>query len=108
MDDVQLAGGNNATLEMIKGRLMSRLKMSDMGDVSRVLGMQVTSDSQSGSLTITQKDYTRGLLVKYGMQDCRPLEAPGCGKELSLVQPEESLLDDEAKRRFQAIVGSTM
>ena len=108
MDDVLLAGGNKATLEMIKGKLMGRFKMSDMGDVSRVLGMQVSRDSQAGSLTITQDDYTRGLLVKYGMQDCRPIGTPGYGKELFLVQPEERLLGDEAKRRLQAIVGSTM
>ena len=108
VDDVLLAGGNKVTLEMIKGKLMSRFKMPDTGDVSRVLGMQVTRDSQAGSLTITQEDCSRGLLVKYGMQDCRTLGTPGYGKELSLVQPEESLLDDEAKRRFQAIVGSTM
>lgn len=108
VDDVLLAGGNKATLEMLKGKLMSRFKMSDMGDVSRVLGMQVTRDIQAGSLVITQEDYTRGLLVKYGMQDCRPLGTPGYGKELSLMQPEKSLLDEEAKRRFQAIVGSAM
>ena len=48
------------------------------------------------------------MLVKYGMQDCRPLGTPGYGKELSLMQPEESLLGDEAKQRFQAIVGSSM
>ena len=108
MNDVLLTGGNKATPEMIKGKLMSWFKVSDIGDVSRVLGMQVTRESQAGSLTITQEDYTRGLLVKHGMQDCRPLGTPGYGKELSLVQPEESLLDDEAKRRFQAIFDSTM
>ena len=52
VDDVLLEGGSKATLEMIKGKLMSRFEMSDMGDVSRVLGMQVTRDNQAGSLTI--------------------------------------------------------
>ena len=42
------------------------------------------------------------------MQDYRPLGTPGYSKELFLVQPEGSLLDDEAKRRFQAIDGNTM
>lgn len=42
------------------------------------------------------------------MQGCRLLGTPGYGKELSLVQPEESLLDEEAKRRSQAVVGSAM
>ena len=107
VDDVMLVGGNKATLEMIKGKLMIRFKMSDMGDVSRVLGMKVTRYSHAGSLIITQEDYTRRML-KYGMQDCRPLGVPGYRKELSLMQPKESPLDDEAKRRFQAIVGSAM
>ena len=56
--------------------------MSDTGDESRVLGMQVTSGSQARSLTITQEDYTRGLLVTHGMQGCRPLGTPGYDKEL--------------------------
>ena len=77
MNDVLLTGGNKATPEMIKGKLMSWFKVSDIGDVSRVLGMQVTRDGQTGSLTITQEDYTRGRLIKYGMQDCRPLGTPG-------------------------------
>ena len=46
VDDVLLAGGNTTTLEMIKGKLISRVNMSAMGDVSRVLAMQVTRDSQ--------------------------------------------------------------
>lgn len=81
---------------------MSRFKMSDMGDVSPVLAMQVTRDSQAESLTITQEDYIMVLLVKYGMQDGKPSGTPGHGKELSLRQPEESFPDDEANQRFSS------
>ena len=35
------------------------------------------------------------------------LGTPGYGKELSVLKPEEGLLDDEAKRRSKAIVSST-
>lgn len=37
--------------------------MTDMGDLSRVLEVQITRDSRAGPLTITQEDYTRGLLM---------------------------------------------
>lgn len=38
------------------------------------------------------------------MQDSRPFRTLGCGKKLSLMQPEEeSLLGGEAMRRFQVI-----
>lgn len=36
------------------------------------------------------------------MQDRKSLGTPGYGNELSLMQPEESLLNDEEKHRFQA------
>lgn len=78
---------------------MSRFKMSGMGDVSRVLGMQVARDIQARSFVTIPEDYTRGLPVNCVMQGCRPLKTPEYGNDLSLMQPEESLLGEEAKRR---------
>lgn len=101
MDDELLADGKKAMLEIVKGKLLSRFKMPAVGDVSRVLGMQVTCDIQAGSLIITQEDYSRRLLLaKCGMQDCRPLGTPGFGRELALMQPEKRLLDEEENRGF--------
>lgn len=51
--------------------------MTDMCDVSRVLGMQATRDIQAGSLIITQENFTRGLLVIKSMQDWRSVATPG-------------------------------
>lgn len=108
VDDVLLVGGSMVTLEMLKGKLMSCFKVSDTEDVSRVLWMQVNRDIQAGSLVITQEDYPRGLPSKYAMQDCRALGTPGYGREFPLIQPEECLLDEEARRQFQGIAGSTL
>ena len=66
VNDLLMAGGNKATLEILQGKLMSHFKMSDMDDVSRVLGMRVISDIPTGFLVITQDNYTTRLLVKYG------------------------------------------
>ena len=44
-------------IESIKRKLMERFKMTDMGDVSLVLGMQVTGNRQNKSLTISQENY---------------------------------------------------
>ena len=63
VDDVLLAAGKKTTLGMLKGKLMSRFKISIMGDGSRVLRMHVTHDIQAGSLVITQEDYSGALPV---------------------------------------------
>ena len=87
-------------IETIKEKLMGTFKIMDMGDVSLVLGMQVTHDRERGTLTITQKNYTKSILNRFGIGSCNPLSTPVVGSELSLEQPEETLLNAEDKQRY--------
>ena len=82
--------------------------MTNMGEVSPVLGMGVTRDREKGTVTITQYNYTKSLLERYGMGNCNPTYTSGVGGELSLNQPEEKLLSKKEKQRFQVITGSVM
>ena len=72
MDDLLVIGGDIQLIEKIKRKLMDQLKMTDMGDVSLVLGMQVTRDRQGKTLTISQENYTKSILERFGMADCKP------------------------------------
>ena len=87
---------------------MKRFKMTDMGDVSLVLGMQVTRDRQQKTMTISQENYTRSILEKFGMADCKPVSTPGFGQDLSTNQPEQTLFNEDETQRFKAITGSVM
>ena len=108
VDDVLLLGKDRKVPERIKRKLMGRFSMTDMGDVSLVFGMEVTRDRTKGTVTITQENFVKSLLERYGMGNCNPAHTPGVGKELSLDQPEENILNKEDRRRFQAITGSVM
>ena len=87
---------------------MEKFKMTDMGDVSLVLGMQITRDREKKTLTISQEEYTKSILERFGMANCKPVGTPGFGSELSTKQPEETLLSKEETQRYQAITGSVM
>lgn len=65
-----------------------------MGDISLILGMKVTRNREIGALTVSQADYTRSVLEKYGMGEFKHVRTPGAGKELSLDQPEGNLSND--------------
>ena len=95
-------------LETIKEKLMRMFKMTDMGDVSLALSMQVTRDRERGMLPITQENYTKSILDRFGMGSCNPLSTPVFGLELSVEQPEETLLNAEDKQRYQTIGRSVM
>ena len=60
VDIVLQMGVNAQLLNKLNRQLMDRFKMADMGDVSRVLGMNVNRDRNKRTITIDQKDYTHG------------------------------------------------
>ena len=80
VDDVLLLAKDRKGLERINRKLMGRFSMTDMGDVSLVLGMEVTRDRTKGTVTITQENYVKSLLERYGMGNCNPAHTPGVGK----------------------------
>ena len=44
--------------------------MTDMGDMSRVRGMNVSRDREVGAITTNQKDCTENMVQLYGMRAC--------------------------------------
>jgi len=108
VDDLLLAGNNAEAMAMVKSQLKQRFKMTDMGEASLVLGIEIKRDRQLGTLTISQEAYSKSILERFGMSDCKPTSTPGYGPELSNKQPEDTLLDEEETRRYQGIVGCLM
>ena len=84
VDDVVLLGANKHLLDKLRKQLMDHFEMANMGDVSRVLGVNVKRDREEGTITINQKDYTEDIFQRYGMRGCNPAYTPGMGAELSL------------------------
>ena len=64
MDDILLLGNNKQVLGKMKKQLMDRFEMTNLGDVSKVLGMNVTRDRETGTITVDQKDYTEDILER--------------------------------------------
>ena len=108
VDDLLGIRSNVSVIETIKRKLKDNFQVTDLGDVSLVLGMQVTRDRIKGTLTISQEDCTKSLLARFGIENCKPSSIPGTGLELSTEQPAETLLNTDQTQRYQAITGSVM
>ena len=108
VDDLLVIGSDVRAIETIKKKLKDNFQMSDLGDVSLVLGMQITRDREKGTLTISQQDYTKSILARFEMEDCKPSSIPGTGSELSTEQPAETLLNTEHTQRYQAMTRSVI
>ena len=69
-------------IEKIRSKLMEKFKTTDMANVSLMLGMQITRDREKKTLTISQDEYTKSILERFGMANCKPVSTPGFGTEL--------------------------
>ena len=105
VDDILITAPDKNFLARTKKKLMDRFTMSDLGEVSLILGMKITRDRVNKTLSISQTDYAMSILERFGMQDCNPVSTPSYGTELSLNQPADSLLDEDGIKAYQSLVG---
>ena len=108
VDDILITGKDPTLVEQKKKELKERFEMTDMGEVSRIRGMEVTRDYNEGTLPITQMAYVDNVLERFGMQDANAAHTPGYRPELSAEQPEDKVLGAEETKLFQSITGSLL
>ena len=76
-DDLAITGPSNASVADIGSMLMEKFAVSDLGDVSQILGIEVNGRIQS------RIQYTLLVLGRFNMSEhCNPVHVPGIGKEL--------------------------
>ncbi len=80
--------------------------MTDLGEVSYMLGMSVKRDRVRRRLMVSQDLYLRNMLEKFGMGECKPIGTP-----LDTNVSFEPLHDNEdvhEKERYQSAIGSLL
>ena len=75
VDDCLVAGLGNTPNSVISD-LSSRFAITDLGDASRFVGIEISRDRAAGTLTITQSRMARELAIRGGMGDCKPRDTP--------------------------------
>ena len=113
VDDLLLIGSSLAEVKQLKTDLSARFEMTDLGEAEYVLGLQITRDRRRRSLSLSQADYIRRLLERYGMTHCNNAPTPmATGLRLSKAdcpaeKPAEPLLVD-GKHTYASAVGAIM
>ncbi|CAL2232095.1 unnamed protein product [Prunus armeniaca] len=103
VDDIVYTGNSERMLAEFKREMMQRYEMSDLGLLHHFLGMGILQTDQG--VFIHQSKYAKSLLVKFGLEDCKPVSIPlPTGEKLKKVDGSE--LADEGL--YRKIVGSLL
>lgn len=83
----------------IKRCLSREFEISDQGAVKHFLGMRIDRDLKEKVMRISQRRYLESLLMRFQMQDCRPVSTP-MEHRLKLPKGEESKRISEPYREL--------
>lgn len=108
VDDLLLAGTDEKEVNNIKDILHKTFKMKDLGLIKNFLGMIITQDITTSKITINQSNMVKSLLVKFGMQNCKPLSTPMDVNFKSDILKRERSESPEIEAKCRALIGSLM
>lgn len=91
-------------------KLVEKYDITDKGDASWVLGMEVTRDRKNRMIILTQQLKEKNILKRFGMQDCDSNKTPAemerpSARDCPATIEEEKLINAE---QFRAMVGALM
>ena len=76
VDDIIPISNDTSMLAEEKELICNRFDMIDNGEISYCLGLTIKRDREKKIITISQENYIENILVKCGMEKCRPVSTP--------------------------------
>lgn len=106
VDDCLIAGTGSHPDQVIT-QLASRFDLTDLGDPSVFVGVQIQRDIKAGTISISQERMAHELVEKYGLGECKPKATP-LSVAVKLSKEDGDLLDAAAAREYRELVGSLL
>lgn len=103
VDDLLILGKNKMQIQHLKAQLHQRFQMTDLGPVHMYLGMQITRDRSSGTISLDQQKYICVLLKRFQMMDCNTVSTP-METGLKLCKRVDTARPNEV-RQYQRLIG---
>ena len=112
VDNLVLAAAEVEEIVWIKATLADTFEMSDLGELTTYLGLEISRERSRWLLTLHQTKYIDKILHRHGMQDARPSLTPLDPNTRLVSSPKVTTTEPNAKsvdlELYQSAVGSLM
>ena len=76
VDDLKIMASNIELMRQVKESLSKEFEMTDLGEISHYLGIQIIRDRQNRTIHVNQTAYIDKILKKFGMENCVAVSTP--------------------------------
>nr|CAD1838543.1 unnamed protein product [Ananas comosus var. bracteatus] len=103
VDDMLVIGSNSDQITAFKQEMMKRFEMTDLGEMSYFLGMEVRQTQNE--VFICQNKYLKEILKRFNMEECKSVNTP-MGQKEKLQKKDGSEPTD--KRVYRSLIDCLM
>jgi len=68
-----IAARNKTHVQKLKAQLKKEFDMKNLGEVQKILSMEITRDRSTGRLWLSKENYILKVLEKFNMTEVRPV-----------------------------------
>ena len=104
VDDLIIAGETEQSVQSIKSSIGDRYTVKDLGKLEYVLAISV--NQHADGIWIGQPGYTKKVLERFNMMDCKPVSTPADSSTKLMKAGEDDELCD--RELYQSEVGSLL
>ena len=106
VDDMVILADDLTVVQEFKRAVAQRWEIKDLGEVKKILGLEVTRNRSTRSIKIAQVAFTDEIVSEYGLTDARTAKTPSGSLELlEPVSANDVLADVD---RYQRVIGQLM
>ncbi|KAE8661751.1 hypothetical protein F3Y22_tig00113724pilonHSYRG00184 [Hibiscus syriacus] len=112
VDDMLIASRSQTEIAKLKTQLNREFEMKDLGEAKKILGMEISRDKKLGRLCLSQKEYLRKVLKRFGINEMsKPVStplAPHFKLGASMSPKDDAEREYMSKVPYASAVGSLM
>lgn len=105
VDDIIITGKSLEEIEVEKTALKSHFNMTDDGDISSLLGVDITRNRSKREIYLSQHKYINKILERFKMENCNKISTPISTVE-KLSRSESKITNENIP--YREAVGSLM
>ena len=109
VNDCTIAATNIALVDWVKSGVKKFVKITDLGEIHWLLGIEVKRDWEGSKILLSQRSYINVSFYQYSFEDLKPVSTPmNPATHLSSIDSPQSTMDiaQMAKVPYQEAVGT--
>jgi hypothetical protein len=107
VDDLILFTNDQQTMDRMLSDLRNMFEITDLGELRKIVGIEITIDEKTGTVKLTQTKYIEMLLRKHSLEDANGVAVP-MDPNIKLFKPNKSSNPKDRSNTYTSLVGSLM